>query len=53
MTKIIECTCKHKSQDEMYGVGRRVFNLALAKNPGIQKWRCTVCNREVELPKDK
>lgn len=38
-TKILPCFCKHGGQDEIYGKGMRLHNLAV-KNNG---WRCTVC----------
>lgn len=45
MTKIMPCTCEHKSQDTLYGNQMRVFNGKVSK--GSQKeWRCTVCNKE-------
>ena len=52
MTKIIEFTWKNEVQDKTYGTGNRVFNMAKGKSLGSNKWRCTICNREVELPKD-
>lgn len=42
---IKNCTCEHKEQDEMYGKGRRVKNLAKGKN-GEKIYRCTVCLAE-------
>ena len=41
---ILSCKCDHKFQDENYGVGNRVHNIAIKKlingKPG---YRCTVC----------
>ena len=34
---IANCVCTHKVQDEMYGKGKRVFNL------GKTNYKCTVC----------
>ncbi len=44
-TKIVNCTCTHAGQDELYGKGRRVANRA---NPtsNAPKFRCTVCGKE-------
>lgn len=44
-TKTMGCKCKHEYQDEKYGKGVRVHNMALKKN-GDPKWRCTVCGAE-------
>lgn len=41
MTSIFPCTCKSGFQDQHYGPGNRVFNLA--KKSGV--WRCTVCGK--------
>jgi len=38
-TEIKPCTCEHKSQDKLYGKGRRVFNL------GLKGATCTVCGK--------
>ena len=43
MTAIKECKCKHKFQDEQYGKGNRVHNLAEKGFNGSTGWRCTVC----------
>jgi len=37
-TKIIECSCEHEYQDEMYGRNKRIHNV------GITKTKCTVCS---------
>ena len=36
-SKILKCNCEHKSQDELYGKGMRVFNKS---TKGL---RCTIC----------
>lgn len=42
MSAIMTCTCVHPFQDKEYGRGKRLFN------EGIKdKWRCTVCGREI------
>lgn len=38
--KIKDCNCKHKFQDETYGIGKRVMN-STAKG-----YRCTVCSKD-------
>ena len=46
-TLILPCSCKHTTQDKMYGKGNRVHNMIM--NPekhGGATWRCTVCKRE-------
>lgn len=35
----MKCTCVHEYQDEKYGKGNRVHNLAEKK----EEWVCTVC----------
>lgn len=39
-TKITNCNCKHKAQDELHGKGSRVFNFMKGKEG---HGRCTVC----------
>lgn len=39
---VMQCTCTHEFQDEMYGHKMRVFN----RRPEGKK-RCTVCTKEV------
>lgn len=41
-TKITECNCEHKAQDEFHGKGQRVHNYA----PKAEEWRCTVCGKK-------
>ncbi len=43
-TMIRDCDCKHAQQDQMYGKGQRVHNLA-AKGRDFKGWRCTVCGK--------
>lgn len=38
-TKMVKCNCTHDYQDERYGKGNRVANLA----PKAKVARCTVC----------
>jgi len=37
-TKIVRCTCKHDTQDVMYGIGNRVAN-----EMRTGQLKCTVC----------
>lgn len=37
--KIMQCSCTHQSQDEMYGKGMRVWN----QLGDSDSYRCTVC----------
>lgn len=46
-TIVLSCTCEHKFQDGVYGVGKRLHNLSCAKN--TKKARCTVCAKVVSL----
>lgn len=44
-SKVLQCKCKHKHQDELHGEGNRVFNKC--KPQGTQQpYRCTVCGAE-------
>lgn len=45
-TKIGNCTCHHKDQDELYK-GKRLFN-STGKGK-ISGYRCTVCGKEQKL----
>ena len=48
--KLIKCNCESEYQDNTYGVGNRVHNLAIKNN----KWRCVVCgNEKVESKETK
>jgi hypothetical protein len=42
---ILPCVCSHEGQDQLHGIGRRVFNIC---KKGLA-CRCTVCKREVPL----
>lgn len=42
-TKIKQCNCVHKYQDEVYGANQRVHNLKEA-NRKPTGWSCAVCN---------
>jgi len=48
-TEVKKCTCIHKFQDEIYGVGRRVHNQSLKDR--TVRWRCTVCGDVKESAK--
>lgn len=37
--KIMQCSCTHQSQDEMYGKGMRLWN----QLGDSDSYRCTVC----------
>lgn len=39
---IMPCKCKHKAQDELHGIGNRVWNWG-TKIGTTGGWRCTVC----------
>ena len=44
-TALMNCTCSNKAQDELYGVGKRVFNLtAKGSNSPAAIMRCSVCS---------
>lgn len=49
--KCVVCGNKRHSQDELHGVGNRVFNVFKHKLKGLVG-RCTVCGRE-EVVSDK
>ena len=44
-TKILKCSCKHKYQDDFYGVGQRVMNKATKTGD----YTCTVCGTSHKL----
>jgi len=46
---ISKCTCTHPDQDEIYGLGMRVWNHAPSKGAKPKRYRCTVCGREKEV----
>jgi len=44
---LAKCKCKHAFQDEKYGLGVRVHNIADKQSTSVQKkGRCTVCGEE-------
>ena len=44
MTTVIKpCHCTNSFQDALYGPGKRLFNLRLAKTGTPPSARCTVC----------
>lgn len=44
LAKVFKCTCQHKTQDELHGLGRRCHNaMAINSKNSVQKYRCTVC----------
>ncbi|MCB1711963.1 MAG: hypothetical protein KDH96_05670 [Candidatus Riesia sp.] len=47
-TKIMDCTCKHVYQDEVYGKNKRVYNVGFNKKTSV----CTVCSKE-HVSRDK
>lgn len=47
MTRIIQCTCQHEFQDELYGKRNRVFNETVSGDK-VTGYRCTVCKKEVK-----
>ena len=47
MTEIIQCNCKSEFQDEIYGKGMRLANIAGKDKPSA--YHCTVCGREYRI----
>lgn len=48
--KLIDCTCKHKYQDDKYGSQKRMANPTTKGKTADNKakiFRCTVCCKEV------
>lgn len=43
---IINCNCKHESQDKLHGKGRRVFNKTRKTAGTTPIYRCSVCSKE-------
>jgi hypothetical protein len=43
-SKVMFCSCEHKSQDEIHGSHKRVHNAV--SNEKKPPWRCTVCGNE-------
>lgn len=46
------CSCKHKAQDELHGLGQRVYNVVPRKD-GASEARCTVCGTVVQVAAKK
>ena len=46
---IRQCSCEHPDQDNMYGRGKRVFNLNGGKDGKQRKYKCTVCGSTEEV----
>jgi len=47
-TIIRNCNCTHTFQDESYGKGRRVYNIAGKSNESAV---CTVCEKRIAMSK--
>jgi hypothetical protein len=50
-TKVKNCTCSNKGQDELYGKGNRVFNRtshSSEKAGESGEYRCTVCGLTIK-----
>jgi hypothetical protein len=43
MVKILKCSCQHKGQDDLHGVGMRIFNQLASTAKMKESFRCTVC----------
>lgn len=43
------CSCKHESQDEMYGKQNRLWINAPSKGAKPKRYRCSVCTKEQEF----
>lgn len=43
---IMQCVCKHASQDKLHGKGKRVFNPTILGSGKETTYRCTVCLHE-------
>lgn len=52
MTKVMIHGCEHEFQDRKFGPYQRGFNQC-ASTGNVLKWRCTVCEGEVETAKKK
>lgn len=46
-TKILPCNCESKFQDELYGKGKRLYNVSQGKKKNEAK--CTVCGNKKVL----
>ena len=51
MSKVMNCSCQHESQDKLYGRGMRLFNECTVN--GREGYRCTVCGKEVTTGDNK
>lgn len=40
--KVVNCNCKHKYQDDIYGKGKRLGNVNVKEDKAV----CTVCNTQ-------
>jgi hypothetical protein len=49
-TVVLPCNCEHATQDEIYGKGRRLHNIAPAKTGGLAY--CTVCAPNKQLTRN-
>ena len=47
-SKILKCSCEHKSQDELHGPGNRVMSRVKQSDGKSNKYRCSVCLKERE-----
>lgn len=53
MSKILRCTCENKFQDKTYGKKMRVHNRMKDDSAGRPQFRCTVCEKERSIEKEK
>lgn len=44
---IAKCNCESKYQDARYGKDNRVFNKCAGRTGNENKYRCTVCGKEI------
>jgi hypothetical protein len=44
-TKIVNCTCVHESQDQIYGKNKRLANKKEAKANSKPDYKYTVCGK--------
>ena len=51
-TKIMQCTCNHKYQDQQYGLNKRVHNPCPGKSANEIVYRCTVCSKQITQTKE-
>lgn len=50
---IIPCSCTHKAQDALHGVGNRVMNPTRKGSEGAIEYRCTACLRQHRIGADR